>query len=288
MGEEGSQQKQKVSESGDTKRSESEDQIKRKKNFNRRLDNKAVVWMKGECLAATNQHFMPSCPSLTETEACPSPNLSCTTNLGRHLAQLTSSSCDAEQDRLACEYMSVLEEYQSFFQQQFSFVKALEFAKTRNEWDTCATMEIRSMENVETYMHKLSFTDNVLHSRVMHLFYRLYKRCMAHFNNLVKFFQVFVAPYTPYDSTRTHALRNLNKLTEMLHRRYQFYDLRVDNPHQQVMRLSVYESRCHYGGAVSFLPVVLDLLDDTRTIMFHLIGNAVQKMDPTFEKRCTA
>ena len=139
------------------------------------------------------------------------------------------------------------------------------------------------MENVETYLHRLSFTGNTLHQRVVHLFYRLYKLCESHYSNLLRFFQTFIAPYTPHNLNKSQTLRNLNELRDLLHRRYHFYDLRVNNPHQQVLRLSVNESKSVFGGAVSYLPVVLDILDQTRVLMFHTIESTVRMLDPSCE-----
>ena len=196
-----------------------------------------------------------------------------------------SPFCELEQDRLYNEYASILDEYQNFFQQQFSFVRALEHARRPFSWDDAGCVEIRCMENVECYLHRLSQTGNALFARVMHLFFRLFRRCEIHFNNLLKFYQVFIVPNAPHDVNRSQALRNLNELKELLHRKFQFYDLRVSNPHQQVLRLSVDESKVHYGGAVSYLPIVLDVLDQTRSLMSHVIDNTLDHLDPEFEER---
>ena len=94
------------------------------------------------------------------------------TPMSKRLANLTSPICELEQDRLSTEYMSILDEYQSFFQQQFSFVRALEFATSPHHWDNCGSMEIRE----QFQLH--GFTSIFLKHSDFSFFVKLEKCCM--------------------------------------------------------------------------------------------------------------
>ena len=192
-----------------------------------------------------------------------------------------SSEClfhEMEMNSLQEQHMALLRDYQAFFQQQFSFVRALEHARSPHHWDDARIVEVRCMEHVAYYINKVKRSGNALHLRVMTVFYKIYTGCKVHFNNLFNFFENFSTPMGLTRSERSQVVSKLNELKFTLSKKYNFFNLRVAYPHQQVFRLSVEEAKRLYGGAVSYLPIVLDLLDNTRTTMNHIMKS--KKLQP--------
>ena len=187
---------------------------------------------------------------------------------------------DLEMSYLQDEHLKLLSDYQAFFQQQFSFVRALEHARTPHSWDDARIVEVKSMEHVEYYINKVRRTGNALHSRVMTIFYKIYTGCEVHFNNLLSFYENFLSPVGLTRSERRQVVSKLNELKFLLSKRYNFFNLRVSYPHQQVFRLSVDEAKRLYGGAVSYLPILLDQLDNTRIIMDHIMKSRRNQVPP--------
>ncbi|XP_054440161.1 sperm acrosome-associated protein 9 [Pteronotus mesoamericanus] len=141
---------------------------------------------------------------------------------------------------------SIEQKYKLFQQQQFTFVAALERCR-ENAHDKIRP--ISSIEQVQTYMehHCSNATDH----RILHLFLdlcaelsRLCQRCET------------LHPGTPV----TNSL--LDKCKALVSQSNDLSSLRAKYPHDVVNHLSCDEARNHYGGVVSLIPLILDLMKE--------------------------
>ncbi|KAM5330667.1 sperm acrosome-associated protein 9 isoform 1-T4 [Glossophaga mutica] len=141
---------------------------------------------------------------------------------------------------------SIEQKYKLFQQQQFTFIAALEHCR-ENAHDKIRP--ISSIEQVQSYMeHHCS---NATDRRALHMFLDL----CAELSRLCLRFEALHAG-TPV----TNSL--LDKCKTLVSQSNDLSSLRAKYPHDVVNHLSCDEARNHYGGVVSLIPLVLDLMKE--------------------------
>ncbi|KAM7092310.1 sperm acrosome-associated protein 9 isoform 2-T2 [Molossus nigricans] len=141
---------------------------------------------------------------------------------------------------------SIEQKYKLFQQQQFTFVAALEHCR-ENAHDKIRP--ISSIEQVQSYMehHCSNSTDR----RVLLMFLDI---C----TELSRICQHFEALHAGTPVTNNF----LDKCKTLVSQSNDLSSLRAKYPHDVVNHLSCDEARNHYGGVVSLIPVVLDLMKE--------------------------
>uniref|UniRef100_A0A8C3VW95 Sperm acrosome associated 9 n=1 Tax=Catagonus wagneri TaxID=51154 RepID=A0A8C3VW95_9CETA len=136
--------------------------------------------------------------------------------------------------------------YRLFQQQQFTFIAALEHCR---ESAHDKIRPIASIGQVQSYMehHCHSATDR----RVLLMFLNI----CAELGGLCQHFEGL--------HTGTPGTSNLlEKCKSLVSHSNDFSSLRAKYPHDVVNHLSCDEARNHYGGVVSLIPIVLDLMKE--------------------------
>ncbi|XP_045702499.1 sperm acrosome-associated protein 9 [Phyllostomus hastatus] len=141
---------------------------------------------------------------------------------------------------------AIEQKYKLFQQQQFTFVAALEHCR-ENAHDKIRP--IASIEQVQSYTehHCSNATDHRILNMFLDLCAELSKLCL-HFEAL--------HAGTPV----TNSL--LDKCKTLVSQSNDLSSLRARYPHDVVNHLSCDEARNHYGGVVSLIPLVLDLMKE--------------------------
>ncbi|XP_036892336.1 sperm acrosome-associated protein 9 isoform X1 [Sturnira hondurensis] len=141
---------------------------------------------------------------------------------------------------------STEQKYKLFQQQQFTFIAAL--ARCReNAHDK--TRPVSSIEQVQSYTeHHCS---NATDRRILHMFLDL----CAELSRLCQRFETLHSG-TPV----TNGL--LDKCKTLVSQSNDLSGLRAKYPHDVVNHLSCDEARNHYGGVVSLIPLLLDLMKE--------------------------
>ncbi|NXF09600.1 SACA9 protein, partial [Smithornis capensis] len=156
---------------------------------------------------------------------------------------------------------SIEEKYKLFQQQQFTFIRALDH--TREEARDLIK-PVRSIVQVQCYRdhHCFNSTDR----RILNMFISI---C----NDLRNLCQKLESVH-PGDHV-TNGL--LERCKVLLNDSNDLSAIRATYPHGVVNHLSFHEARYYYGGVVSLLPVVIDLLKEWVT---HTKRHVLHKVSP--------
>ncbi|XP_007942529.2 sperm acrosome-associated protein 9 [Orycteropus afer afer] len=136
--------------------------------------------------------------------------------------------------------------YKLFQQQQFTFIGALEHCR-ENAHDKIRP--ITSIGQVQSYMEH--YCNNTTDRRILLMFLDI----CTELNKLCQRFEALHSG-TPV----TNSL--LEKCKTLVSQSNDLSSLRAKYPHDVVNHLSCDEARNHYGGVVSLIPVVLDLMKE--------------------------
>ncbi|XP_069871019.1 sperm acrosome-associated protein 9 isoform X1 [Dipodomys merriami] len=141
---------------------------------------------------------------------------------------------------------NIEQKYKLFQQQQFTFIAALEHCR---ETAHDKIRPIASIEQVQSYMDHYcnSSTDRRVLLMFLDICSELNKLCQ-HFENL---------------HSGTPVTNNLlEKCKTLVSQSNDLSCLRAKYPHDVVNHLSCDEARNHYGGVVSLIPIILDLMKE--------------------------
>lgn len=141
---------------------------------------------------------------------------------------------------------SIEQKYKIFQQQQFTFIAALEHCR-ENAHDKIRP--ISSIEQVQSYMEH--YCNNSTDRRILLMFMDI----CSELNKLCQHFEALHSG-TPV----TNSL--LEKCKTLVSQSNDLSILRAKYPHDVVNHLSCDEARNHYGGVVSLIPIVLDLMKE--------------------------
>lgn len=138
------------------------------------------------------------------------------------------------------------QKYKLFQQQQFTFIAALEHCR-ENAHDKIRP--ISSIGQVQSYMEH--YCNNSTDRRILLMFLDI---C----SELSKLCQHFEALHSGTPVTNNL----LEKCKTLVSQSNDLSSLRAKYPHDVVNHLSCDEARNHYGGVVSLIPIVLDLMKE--------------------------
>ncbi|XP_012599559.1 sperm acrosome-associated protein 9 isoform X1 [Microcebus murinus] len=141
---------------------------------------------------------------------------------------------------------SIEQKYKLFQQQQFTFIAALEHCR-ENAHDKIRP--ISSIGQVQSYMEH--YCNNSTDRRILLMFLDI---C----SDLNKLCQRFEALHSGTPVTNNL----LEKGKTLVSQSNDLSNLRARYPHDVVNHLSCDEARNHYGGVVSLIPIVLDLMKE--------------------------
>nr|XP_020026277.1 sperm acrosome-associated protein 9 isoform X2 [Castor canadensis] len=141
---------------------------------------------------------------------------------------------------------SIEQKYKLFQQQQFTFIAALEHCR-ENAHDKI--QPIASIEQVQSYMEH--YCNSSTDRRVLHMFLDI----CSELNGLCQQFEALHSG-TPVTNNL------LEKCKTLVSQSNDLSSLRAKYPHDVVNHLSCDEARNHYGGVVSLVPIVLDLMKE--------------------------
>ncbi|KAI6049998.1 sperm acrosome-associated protein 9 isoform X1 [Marmota monax] len=138
------------------------------------------------------------------------------------------------------------QKYKLFQQQQFTFIAALEHCR-ENAHDKIRP--ISSIEQVQSYMEH--YCNNSTDRRILLMFLDI----CSELNRLCQHFEAMHSG-TPVTNNI------LDKCKSLVSQSNDLSTLRAKYPHDVVNHLSCDEARNHYGGVVSLIPIVLDLMKE--------------------------
>ncbi|KAM4849598.1 sperm acrosome-associated protein 9 isoform 1-T5 [Callospermophilus lateralis] len=138
------------------------------------------------------------------------------------------------------------QKYKLFQQQQFTFIAALEHCR-ENAHDKIRP--ISSIEQVQSYMEH--YCNNSTDRRILLMFLDI----CSELNRLCQHFEAMHSG-TPVTNNI------LDKCKTLVSQSNDLSTLRAKYPHDVVNHLSCDEARNHYGGVVSLIPIVLDLMKE--------------------------
>ncbi|XP_006834962.1 PREDICTED: uncharacterized protein C9orf9 homolog isoform X1 [Chrysochloris asiatica] len=162
--------------------------------------------------------------------------------------------------------------YKIFQQQQFTFIAALEHCR-ENAHDKIRP--ITSIGQVQSYMEH--YCNNTTDRRILLMFLEI---C----TELSKLCQRFEALHS--GTPVTNSL--LEKCKTLVSQSSDLSSLRAKYPHDVVNHLSCDEARNHYGGVVSLIPIVLDLMKEWIAHSEKLPRKVLQQVsEPQTSKECT-
>ncbi|KAK1334027.1 hypothetical protein QTO34_005026 [Cnephaeus nilssonii] len=141
---------------------------------------------------------------------------------------------------------SIEQKYKLFQQQQFTFVAALEHCR-ENAHDKIRP--IASIEQVQSYMEH--YCTNSTDRRILLMFLDI----CTELSRLCQRFETLHAG-TPVTNNF------LDKCKTLVSQSNDLSSLRAKYPHDVVNHLSCDEARNHYGGVVSLIPIILDLMKE--------------------------
>ncbi|KAG8509462.1 Sperm acrosome-associated protein 9, partial [Galemys pyrenaicus] len=140
----------------------------------------------------------------------------------------------------------VEQRYKLFQQQQFTFISALEHCR---EDAHDKTRPVSSIGQVQDYM------DHHCHNSTSRRVLRMFLDICAELSGLCQHFE---ALHTGTPATNTL----LEKCKTLVSQSNDLSNLRAKYPHDVVNHLSCDEAKNHYGGVVSLIPLVLDLMKE--------------------------
>ncbi|XP_077003546.1 sperm acrosome-associated protein 9 isoform X1 [Tamandua tetradactyla] len=141
---------------------------------------------------------------------------------------------------------SIEQTYKLFQQQQFTFIAALEHCR-ENAHDKIRP--ISSIGQVQSYMEHYCY--NTTDRRILLMFLDI----CTELNKLCQHFEALHSG-TPVTNNL------LEKCKTLVSQSNDLSNLRAKYPHDVVNHLSCDEARNHYGGVVSLIPIVLDLMKE--------------------------
>ncbi|XP_032722041.1 sperm acrosome-associated protein 9 isoform X2 [Lontra canadensis] len=141
---------------------------------------------------------------------------------------------------------SIEQKYKLFRQQQFTFAAALERCR-ENAHDKIRP--ISSIGQVQSYTEH--YCNNSTDRRILLMFLDI----CAELNKLCQHFEALHSG-TPVTNNL------LEKCKSLVSQSNDLSSLRAKYPHDVVNHLSCDEARNHYGGVVSLIPIVLDLMKE--------------------------
>ncbi|XP_005882187.1 PREDICTED: uncharacterized protein C9orf9 homolog isoform X1 [Myotis brandtii] len=141
---------------------------------------------------------------------------------------------------------SIEQKYKLFQQQQFTFVAALEHCR-ENAHDKIKP--ITSIEQVQSYTEH--YCTNSTDRRILLMFLDI----CTDLRSLCQRFET-LHPGTPITNNF------LDKCKTFVSQSNDLSSLRAKYPHDVVNHLSCDEARNHYGGVVSLIPIILDLMKE--------------------------
>ncbi|XP_004392490.1 PREDICTED: uncharacterized protein C9orf9 homolog isoform X2 [Odobenus rosmarus divergens] len=141
---------------------------------------------------------------------------------------------------------NIEQKYKLFQQQQFTFITALEHCR-ENAHDKIRP--IASIGQVQNYTEH--YCNNSTDRRILLMFLDI----CAELNKLCQHFEAL--------HSGTPATNNLlEKCKSLVSQSNDLSSLRAKYPHDVVNHLSCDEARNHYGGVVSLIPIILDLMKE--------------------------
>uniref|UniRef100_A0A8C9K4C6 Sperm acrosome associated 9 n=1 Tax=Panthera tigris altaica TaxID=74533 RepID=A0A8C9K4C6_PANTA len=165
------------------------------------------------------------------------------------------------------------QKYKLFQQQQFTFIAALQHCR-ENAHDKIRP--ISSIAQVQSYMEH--YCNNSTDRRILLMFLDI---C----TELSRLCQNFEALHSGTPVTNNL----LEKCKSLVSQSNDLSSLRVKYPHDVVNHLSCDEARNHYGGVVSLIPMVLDLMKEWIAHSEKLPRKAVQHVsEPQARQEATA
>ncbi|XP_043422940.1 sperm acrosome-associated protein 9 isoform X1 [Prionailurus bengalensis] len=165
------------------------------------------------------------------------------------------------------------QKYKLFQQQQFTFIAALEHCRD-NAHDKIRP--ISSIAQVQSYMEH--YCNNSTDRRILLMFLDI----CTELNRLCQNFEALHSG-TPVTNNL------LEKCKSLVSQSNDLSSLRVKYPHDVVNHLSCDEARNHYGGIVSLIPMVLDLMKEWIAHSEKLPRKAVQHVsEPQARQEATA
>ncbi|XP_030149955.1 sperm acrosome-associated protein 9 isoform X1 [Lynx canadensis] len=165
------------------------------------------------------------------------------------------------------------QKYKLFQQQQFTFIAALEHCR-ENAHDKIRP--ISSIAQVQSYMEH--YCNNSTDRRILLMFLDI----CTELNRLCQNFEALHSG-TPVTNNL------LEKCKSLVSQSNDLSSLRVKYPHDVVNHLSCDEARNHYGGIVSLIPMVLDLMKEWIAHSEKLPRKAVQHVsEPQARQEATA
>ncbi|XP_027018592.1 sperm acrosome-associated protein 9 [Tachysurus fulvidraco] len=161
--------------------------------------------------------------------------------------------------------MMVEEKFQRFKQQQFTFIAALERSR---EHAHHRTQPVSTVNEVQWYMtqHCSNTTDMQIFSLFLDIM-----------NNLKDLFYMIES----LASARNYAGDVLNSYRNVFSPEYNFSQFRTHYQYNGVNRLSCDEAQNYYGGVISVIPVILDLLKEAITDLSQASKKMVPEMENT-------
>ncbi|XP_065106301.1 sperm acrosome-associated protein 9 [Paramisgurnus dabryanus] len=138
------------------------------------------------------------------------------------------------------------QKYESFKQQQFIFIKALERSRehARDKTDPVSTVT-----QVQKYMNH--HCSNATDRRIFSIFLEI----MSDLEGVLKHLESLLS------NQNTGSGEGLDTCRKLLDPYSNISQLRAKYPHNEINRLSCDEARNFYGGIVSVIPLALDLLN---------------------------
>ncbi|XP_015989408.2 sperm acrosome-associated protein 9 isoform X4 [Rousettus aegyptiacus] len=164
---------------------------------------------------------------------------------------------------------SIEQKYKLFQQQQFTFIAALEHCR-ENAHDKIRP--IASIEQVQSYMEH--YCNNSTDRRILLMFL---DTCAE----LGKLCQRFEALHSGTPVTNNL----LEKCKALVSQSNDLSSLRAKYPHDVVNHLSCDEARNHYGGVVSLIPIILDLMKEWVAHSEKLPRKALQHVSEPGERQ---
>lgn len=165
------------------------------------------------------------------------------------------------------------QKYKLFQQQQFTFIAALEHCR-ENAHDKIRP--ISSIAQVQSYMEH--YCNNSTDRRILLMFLDI----CTELNRLCQNFEALHSG-TPVTNNL------LEKCKSLVSQSNDLSSLRVKYPHDVVNHLSCDEARNHYGGIVSLIPMILDLMKEWIAHSEKLPRKAVQHVsEPQARQEATA
>ncbi|XP_063722261.1 sperm acrosome-associated protein 9-like [Symsagittifera roscoffensis] len=189
-------------------------------------------------------------------------------------------SGDDDIESLKRDYYKLSNDYETFAQQQYAFAQALEEARqTQMQCGSrSGTAEITNMEAVEQYVLDKD-AKHAVNLRVARQFICLHGQFEDYYFKMQDYFDRTFTAAVRKNLDTSIAQSLLSRIRDFLGKRFNFFELRVDYPYQQVYRLGVEEARKHFGGAVSYLPIALEIMSCARKELARLTKILEQGID---------